>query len=413
MSKEHPSYVTRLMKGLAGVVVLALVAGCGLPANRGTAQSHSLAGRGAKGGHRWSSLSPTWQIPHVDDTPHYYGLGTDGRRVFVVQQEIPTSAEAVPAEVTAYDGGSGARRWTTTLPWIPQTTPVAGNGVVVFATRTAPPSPRTAQAAVYVGLDTATGKPLWRRTVRQPIRPPVGHDTPPGAFFDGLFYYADGARLIGVDPRTGAARRAHTAKTVDIVFGPVAFGSHLAVITRGDVDRGGEWQEYLIVVDKTLAQTALYTFAGMPAIDTLAAEGDVLVAGQDNEGIWAVDAGTGKQLWHKELPEDLSSIGPPVNKVVPVLRVFPGGGKGVVAYDVRTGRKLWELGPKEGAFSDRRLQVADGTLFSLGHDIEIIDTIDGKVLFDLPSRRGGISLTAAAGKIIAFTHDGLFGLGAS
>ena len=362
------------------------------------------------GGHRWIALSQRWRVAQADEAPHLYGLGAAGGTVVAIRAkagaELPDPVEK--AEVTGYDAASGRQLWRVSLQWIPEIWPVGADGIVVLATGLEKDG--GIENGELVALDAATGAERWRRRVTRPAYP-LRKNVPPGVFAGGAFYYADGPDLFALDPATGAERLEHTGKTVRIVAGPVLVADQLAMVVEDDPAKVDLPGTHLFVVkqDFTLAQQ--YQYPNRPLVDSLSAAGDVLVSWAEDT-MYAVDRRTGKQLWSAPVAAG-GTPAPPVGGVVPVLSSAAAGPDATIdsvyGLDLLTGKERWRLGPKEGQYRERHLRVADGTLFALGHAIEIIDCASGKVIFTRPANRGGDLAVAAGDRIVTYTGDSITG----
>jgi outer membrane protein assembly factor BamB len=135
----------------------------------------------------------------------------------------------------------------------------------------------------------------------------------------------------------------------------------------------------------------------------LAAEGDIVVSWNDKV-LCAIDKNAGRLLWSKPIRDQYPA--PVVAGVIPVFQDTPATDP-VIGIDARTGRQLWENQappPGEGLGIPRTgIGVADGTLFSLGHHIGIIEPATGKTIVDMQPRLGD-DLTGGSG-----TYGGNYG----
>jgi outer membrane protein assembly factor BamB len=370
-----------------------------------------------KADHHWVALSKAWAVAQTDDEPHHYGLGTDGSRVFALRAAMAgTYSEPIgEAELTAYDAGSGNQLWRTNLQWIKGTDPISAEGTVVIATGLGDRGSGL-QPAEYVGLDAATGTERWRVKVEHPTPElATGRDNEnamyPGVFLDKVFYYADGTTWIGVDAVTGKQVHRSEDKNFRSVAGPIAVADQLGFLAEPTPDNEVPEQQHhriLVILNKDLSFAKEATFPKFLDPDRLAAAGDVLVSWGDGR-MWAIDRRTTNELWNTEYP-DRTQPTAPVDGVIPRFG-FQTSQDSATGIDVATGKEVWTLPPKpEGTMGERHLAGVDGTLFALGHDIEIVDPGSGKVSFVYETNRGGGQAVAAGGNIVVYNQDGITGL---
>lgn len=422
------------MRRLSAVAALVITTGCGmLP---GTASSgepaegpHRVAveeparssgdgGRPAAVEHHWVGLHQAWQVEQIDEEPMRYGLVSDGERFVALRQKIDGDGAA---EVTGYDGATGKRLWRKSLPWVGDSSPVAADGTIVV------PLGRTHASSIdepaqFAALDLATGEERWRARVKSRVFMTSSLNLPapdPGAILDGVFYYADGPKLYGRDLATGKIRYQRKSKSHKAVAGPLAAGDKLVVVVKPDLMVNTEGIDYsidsLAVLDKKLTPVRQVDFPKDTAPDAVVTGGDIAVAyiaGGDDPRMWAIDTSTGKRLWDQPLGE-YQDPGPPLGDVLPIMDASVNHQQQFVGRDLLTGKQLWKLGPRDAENvldRGRAMGVADGTLFGLGHGVEIVDPETGKVTFRHQfTPRGGGLVTAAGGRIVIYNHDGLMG----
>jgi outer membrane protein assembly factor BamB len=444
------SVQTRVVQGIAMAAVVGVgalqLAGCktgggGEPQVPGPHRvaAAGAAGAGGEGGgsRHWIALSRAWAVP-TGDPAEKTGLGkstsekigTDGTRVFTIESVIPPATGTdpwPPGTLSAYDGANGKLLWKTKFQWPGKATPVAGDGIVVLAEGTGLEG--AAEPQRYVALDAATGKERWHRTVKLRPQSPIDQfNFTPGVFLGNLYYYADGSHTYAIDPATGRVKRQHVSNGLDVVAGPVVAGDQLALVTRPEAGVAGT--EHLTVVNRDFSLASTYTYPDSQAAPNcapyydngLAAAGDILVSWNDSL-LCATDKNAGKLLWIK--PIHRQYLEPVVSGVIPVYQ-DTGDTNLVTGIDARTGRQLWSNRGPDEAFARTGIGVADGTLFSLGLHVQIIDPKTGKTAFDMQPRLGG-DLTGgkgtygennyggdaipvyAAGHIVMIRADGLWG----
>jgi outer membrane protein assembly factor BamB len=364
------------------------------------------------GGHHWVALSKAWIAQRVDDVPHHYGLGTDGSRVFALRAKMGDTSRDQPGEgeLAAFDAASGSVLWEKKLRWVPRTDPVGGAGVVVVATGNVS-MPGTDEPAEYVAFDAATGDERWRVSVARPNSSQISKDDLStrtlGVFLGEVFYYADGSKLVGVDARTGKEAHRFVNDKFVILAGPVVAGDQLvALVEPNPKNRDYEIANVhvLAIMNKDLSYARQHDYKKGEGPQGLAAAGDLVVT-WDSRDVYAIDRRNGEQVWGIETPERTEPA-KPVAGVLPLLD-FTTSAQAIIGIDLATGQQSWRLAPKTSGQTDRKVGVADGTLFGLGHDIEIIDPRTGKVTFVRDTNRG-VSLVIAAGeRIVVYSHDGI------
>ncbi|MEQ4300054.1 PQQ-binding-like beta-propeller repeat protein [Plantactinospora sp. B6F1] len=411
------------------VLSLALVTGCGLlPTKNGgepevegphrVPAKEAFSDGGDKGtpetvSHHWVGLSKVWEVPQLDEVPHRYGLVSDGTRFVGLRKEIDGSGEA---ELTGYDGASGKKLWRQQLPWAAVATPVASGETVVVPLGEEHETLKT--PVEFVALDTTTGQERWRAKVSH--RAFMGNHVSsrpapePGAILDGVFYYADGAKLIGRDLVTGKVRYQRTSKSHYALVGPRAARDHLVVLVRPDPLKDTEGINTRVrsvaVLSKALKPVHQFDFPEGEAPDEMVTSGDIVVVTSHGEPgrMWGLDARTGKNLWDQPLPRKIR-LGLPVGGVLSLVDEEYR----FIGHDMLTGEQLWTLATRKGdnqSLRGRMVGVADGTLFGLGHGVEIVDTASGKVIFGHQfTPRGGGLVVAAGGRIVIYNHDGFMG----
>ena len=365
------------------------------------AGSAGRAGQG--GGHHWIALERDWAVPTGDPVKKTglgkstsVKIGTDGTRVFTIESVIPPATGTdpwPPGTLSAYDAANGKLLWKTRFQWPGDATPVAGGGVVVLTEGTGLEG--SGEPRNYVALDAATGRERWRRAVR--LRPPSPIDEftfTPGVFLDGLYYYADGPRTYAIDPATGQVREQHLSKGSYVVAGPIVAGDRLVLVTHPQAGLTG--RTMLDVVDKNFSLVSAYAYPDTQTAPNcapyfagagLAAEGDV-VASWNGGLLCAIDMRAGRLLWTRKIRDQYPA--PIVSGVIPLFEENDPTDP-VIGLDVRTGRQLWQnQAPRQKGLGIPRTEigVADGTLFSLGHHVGIIDPKTGKTIFDMQPRLG-------------------------
>jgi len=345
----------------------------------------------------WVKLAQAWKIPLDRDAMVSYRLATDGVRAFL--GTLPFRAGVTPS-LRAYDGATGQKVWEAQFPGGMKGYPVASNGVVVQAI--------TSEGASYmVGLDVTTGKEKWRQEVDSSF---IDSESIPGTFLDGTFYYGDGAyKVFGIDVTSGVVKYSH--KTTF----PFNF-DFVAPTVAGDTLIFGTGYGTVFGTSKDLTQSWVQTFGkdkdpNQTAPNHVEGFGDTVIAynnsvSQTNGVVWALDAKTGKQLWRVQTDRVYQVSR--VDNVIAVLG-FTTSHYPIIGLDQKTGAQLWRNEARDG-FERTRLTNADGTLFSIGHHLEIVDTKTGKLIYDQEMPLGSsVPPVAAGGHIVAQFADGVYG----
>jgi outer membrane protein assembly factor BamB len=227
-------------------------------------------------------------IPVTKNAPAARGVDDASARVTLVQQERPQRRPGGP-------GGPGGR---------------GGPGGPGGFGRGGP-APTEAYQFALLCLDRATGKILWQKIARQEV------------------------------PHEGLGNRDSTyapaSPVTDGKFVYAYFGS------RGlhcyDYEGNLKWSK-----DLGRMQTKMSFGEGSsPAL-----HGDTIVINWDHEGedfIVALDKNSGKELWRTPRNEDTSWATPIIVEHDGAAQVVTAASKMVRAYDLKTGKQLWEVGP--------------------------------------------------------------------
>jgi hypothetical protein len=200
----------------------------------------------------------------------------------------------------------------------------------------------------------------------------------------------------------------------------VVSGDQLALIVKAIIGsyRGDDLPTRLILLGKDLKSVSTYDYPSTrdapPCVDRLIASGDILVTWSERV-LCTIEKKAGKLelLWSKQITDQSPS--PVVSGVLPLYDFGHEPRDTVIGLDARTGKELWTNEPPKNVHIPRtRISVIDGTLFSFGFLIQIIDPKTGKVTFEAkPTIKGrnygGDEAVLAAGHIVMYRADGIWG----
>jgi outer membrane protein assembly factor BamB len=383
----------------------------------------------------WVALGKKWVVPTGDPMEHLGNptidaIGTDGTRVFTAEAKISNKPpfHYPPGDLIAYDGATGKQLWKSTFQWAPNSVPVGAGNVVVLASAVSAPDrldTLNGDTMDIVGLDSATGKELWRRNAAQPSGSVVDeHNVAAGVFLNGIFYYADGAMVYGLDPATGEVKLQHAYEGFKIASGPVVSGDLLALVAHPTWENEVTKQDQLMLLGPDFKDVATYSYPeedqAPNCFSTLGKVvfNDGMFVSWSSRAVCAIQKTADNQLkllWSKPLEHQIPSAA--VSGVVPLFDFTNEPDSVVVGLDAMTGNELWRNEPPKGEDTVSRggIAVVDGTLLSLGHHLQIIDPKTGKTTFDAkPGTKGGnyggsALPVVAAGSIIMKRADGVWG----
>lgn len=382
--------------------------------HRTTAKAAGPAAGGPKWAapdHRWVALSKSWSEDHgsiFDFKVEKRSLVSDGKRAIEFRDGYLETSTTATAMITGIDGATGKQLWHKTLQWAHTASPTAGNGVVIVPSGTESDGYDDHAPLDYVALDTATGKERWRvraesRTIAssaslEDVRPQAG-----GALLNGVFYYGDGNGIVGVDARTGKKRYAFTSKKYSTNSSPLAVGGRIMVLARPSPDDYSETYEAHVFP----ADLKRYTKFRLPKIgyegpEQLAANGDILLAWND-QGLTTTDVRTGRRLAQVKL-DILAGYGGMIGRTI-LVNDKQGVNDRVVGYDLLTGRQRWAVDPFPDGLGISMLDVADGTALVAGDDLSIIDPETGRSVFTRKtsfSVNGGLAAPAGGRLVVSF-----------
>lgn len=246
----------------------------------------------------------------------------DGR-VFVID------AEAV---VSAYDTDSGERLWDVSLPdEYEEDGAVLGGGLAYESGRLF----ITTGYAAVMALDAATGEGLWKQNVGAPMR------AAPTVNGGRLFLLTVDNQTLALAANDGRLLWTHAGPPADTAFlggaaPAVDAGVVISAYSTGElvalrVDTGAElWVDQVVALRRTDAAASLADIAAWPVID----RGKVFAVGHSGLMV-AIDLRTGRRLWEVEV----AGLQPPwvAGNYLFVLTIEAE----LVAVDGRDGRVLW------------------------------------------------------------------------
>jgi len=338
----------------------------------------------------WSAVRPGGPIA---------GLVSDGRRVVAIGE-----TRAGPAGLAGYDGATGARLWRARLPWAHTGDPVGGRGVVIV-----PSGAESGRRPIdYVALDTATGVRRWRVHVRTRAfpagRPATGRPQAAGALLGGVFYYADGRTVTGVDAATGKVRHRFTSRYATGVAGPVAAGGRIVLLARPPGARSGR-RRVLLRFAPDLTPYPPIEVPGPTARgpDRVAASGrTVLTWGPDV--LQAVDARDGRALYRRKTNRWAETDG--VTGGTVLVHGTENGHALLLALDLRTDRRLWSFRiPRRSG-----IDAQAGAVFVIGPGVAAVDPRTGRTVYTHAARSSGPGLAVpAAGRIVVADQNRVTG----
>lgn len=253
------------------------------------------------------------------------------------------------ATVTAVAAGDGSRLWAWRSREARLDDRVSGGGVGVAGGNVY----ATLAHGEVVALPSSGGQPIWRVTLRAPLRA-----APTVARGLVLVRTADN-QLVALDAATGQLRWRHagTIETAALLGGaPPAVQGNVVVVAYASgevvalaVDTGRPvWTEVIARPRRTLALGSILDISGAPVID----RDRVIVAGNGGE-VAALDLRTGERIW--ELPVGSSGTPWVVGEYVFVL-----SDQGELLCLLRQGGRVrWvtRLDPKSGQPGEARESV--------------------------------------------------------
>lgn len=298
------------------------------PVAGGDALTAYDAGTGAR---RWQSLvDRRASIPAVAAGTIFVGTATDDRLAVAAPGTAPPAAPTTGALV-ALDGATGGERWH-----VPTAAPISSPPAVVDGVVYA-----RADDGAVLAVDAETGRERWRSAA---VVPPIGPDlsVPPiaaPAVAAGLVYAVGGAVVRALDAATGEERWRTAMDAVNLGT-PVVDGTTLLLVSDRlggqiaalDAATGEVRWSVGIAADRAL----------VPAPAT--ADGVVfMVNGSEAGELLALDIGTGQERW--AFRPDFAIVSPPVVVGGVVYATSLGGS--LYALDAPTGHQRWRVGVGE------------------------------------------------------------------
>jgi len=234
--------------------------------------------------------------------------------------------------IASFNIANGKRAWRTkTAPEVDEDNAFLGGALAIEQGRLF----ATSGAAQVLALDIATGKEIWRAPVEAPVR------AAPTVNGGRVFIVTIENQVVALSAADGRKLWSYSGQPAPtILLGGTApavdGGVVVAALTNGElialrVDNGTTlWSENVIAVRRTEAAASLPDIAGRPVID----KGRVYAVGQSGLLV-AIDLRTGRRVW--ELP------------VAGIFQPWIAGDflytitidSEAVCVDVRSGRILW------------------------------------------------------------------------
>lgn len=297
----------------------------------------------------------------------------------------------------ALDTNTGDVKWTYEANGR-VASPTIASGSVYFGTNTLAAGHR-----VYA-LDAATGSLKWSYIAESPV------ETSP-AVADGMVYVTAGPLLYALDAATGTLRWRHV--TMGLALSPA--------LVDGVVYLSSYWyprpydQPYDSKIEALDAETGSLIWThpvgdALPSPPTVA-NGVVYGASYGLNGVFAVDAATGRRLW------TYRQVGGGTALAVAEGTVYAVVGSTIVALDAATGRLKWYHGTS-AYFGTSSVAVANGIVYTSTSDryspsqVLALSAATGDLLWRYPAGGGsspvvanGMLYHSADGKVYAFETE--------
>src|SRR5262249_7523911 len=304
----------------------------------------------------------------------------EGGLIYVPENHANRQGDHAFGELVALDPATGQERWTFTIAPAAadlvtelDSEPVEANGVVYLAANerstSAPPQDRSLPTLVVQAVDSRTGSLLWSRTLS-------GYDSSPDVG-DGNVILLGNRGLVALRTTDGSLAWTFTPAgpytavddggppnegyaVGDGYPGPVII-NHLVLVDAIAVGAGGQglgatWFAVSTSTGKLVWQSARSVLGGSYTRPVLNQSGDVLcTSGTSVEAssyVLGLAASTGDTLWNHSTTSELSMCAASGNTFYLSERNVTGTAGGLVAFDSRTGKPLWETATaRPGGFS--------------------------------------------------------------
>lgn len=176
-------------------------------------------------------------------------------------------------------------------------------------------------------IDIKTGQERWKFKTNTAI----GFNSHP-AFKNGVVYFGTKTNLYALDAKTGKEKyridRAYIcAKSGPAILDEIAYASCDKYMFAFNI-----LTEDILWNYTAKEQKRHYWFSSPALYD------GILYFGSSDNGFYAVDAKTGKEVWESEITDEIKS-GPSITDDV----IYLGGQKHLYAVDIKTGKVIWKV----------------------------------------------------------------------
>ena len=258
-----------------------------------------------------------------------------GGRAYAAVWNAPGGDQAEGSStVYCLDGAGGRLLWRHDVPDSRAGMPVVAEGVLVLPGH---------ETAVVTALDAETGAPLWTA----PLGEPDGSLVPP-TLLDGRVYLSDGRRLYGLEARTGAPLWTLESDS-EPAFGGVIGARLLGPIVAAEGRLYWADQATLYAAEAGTGRVIWRSAEGAAFKSGPSyREGRLYIAGSwdAGEGLMAVDASDGRELWRQDGPIIQHLEAYPRHWSLPYAPLITGNGRvvsGAGLLDAGDGRVIWSF----------------------------------------------------------------------
>ncbi|MEU0099299.1 PQQ-binding-like beta-propeller repeat protein [Streptomyces sp. NPDC006267] len=295
---------------------------------------------GATGEERWSL--PDGAVPGA---PLLLGDGT-----------LYLESGKYDGSVAGYVPGSGKETWRSRLgKEYRQPRPVAVDAQQVYVIAEILEADGSSHTNVIAALDSGTGKVAWKEQRDLGTEQNGVHAAVQGRYL----VYTDFKKNLTVrDTATG--RQVWTHKTTKTSYGPFAIHQDLVIVPQGERLQGFALSDGS---EKWSVRAEKFTVFREPTLLE-----DVLYIADSGRTLWAIEAGTGKEVWRSTALKDASAQ-------VPRQFVKVGGSLygatdldkqgGIHAFDAKTGALRWTFNDKSGDYHSWLVATDGKRVFAL------------------------------------------------